>query len=121
MSEQSATEVWIEFLNGPRDGEVVSLDANLIVIGRDADNNLQFAWDADVADRHAGVSRHGDQISIEDFGSGKETLVDGESLAGTTAVVEDTSIVRVGKTEFVCRRLREPLKHSTAATALAEQ
>ena len=121
MSEQSAKELWIEFLNGPRDGEIVTFDADSIVIGRDSDAALQFTWDADVADRHAALSRDGDRISIEDLSSGKETTIDGEPLAGKASSVEDTSIIRVGKTEFVCRRQRESLKQASSMNAQAEK
>lgn len=121
MSEQSSKELWIEFLNGPRDGEIVTFDADSIVIGRDSDVALQFTWDGDVADRHVGLSRDGDRISIEDLGSGKETTVDGEPLAGTATAVEDGSIIRVGKTEFVCRKQREPLQQSMSIRAQAEK
>ena len=105
MSSSSQGELWIEFVNGPRDGEIIQLTSSPVAIGRCQKADLRLSWDAKVADQHARISQTGDELRIEHLGEPSGTFVDGQEVE-KEMVLEESSIICVGRTEFVCRGTR---------------
>jgi pSer/pThr/pTyr-binding forkhead associated (FHA) protein len=93
----------IEFLSGPRDGEVVVLEAGAASIGRDSAQDLALPHDPAASARHARISREGDEIRVEDLGSEAGTFVNNSKIEGSFLLGE-SDVVRVGQTEFHCHR-----------------
>jgi pSer/pThr/pTyr-binding forkhead associated (FHA) protein len=92
----------IEFLSGPRDGEVVIVATTRVIVGRDRTLDVPILGDTVVSRRHAQLRWEGGKILLEDLGSSFGTHVNREKIAGAR-VLHETDIVCVGHTEFVCR------------------
>ena len=107
----------LEFLSGPRDGEVVVIGSNRAEVGRDQGVHLQLSFDRSVSRRHAKIIREGDSFLVEDLGSSFGTIVDGKRIRGTSSINQD-SIVAFGHTEV---KVRVPSPVSTNQQAQAEQ
>ena len=107
----------VEFLSGPRDGEVVCFGANQLEVGRDQGVHLQLTFDRLVSRRHARIHRDGDQFAVEDLDSSYGTTVDGKRVAGKTSVSE-VSILAFGHTEV---KVRRPSEDSEVSHAEAER
>ncbi len=98
----STTGIEVEFLSGPRDGEVLCLSANQLEVGRDQGVHLQLCFDRLVSRRHARITRSGDRLSVEDLDSSYGTTVDGERISGTK-MIHENNIVCFGHTELSIR------------------
>ena len=69
-----------------------------LVIGRERDCQLRLTADPRVSRRHAQVFARGEEIYVEDLGSGNGTFVNGERV--TRQVVQAGDRLRVGRTEL---------------------
>ena len=105
MDTSSQDELWVEFISGPRDGEIIQFTSSPVAIGRGQKADLRLSWDAKVAEQHARISRNDDGLTVERLGEQSDTFVDGQEVTDAV-LLEDSSIVCVGRTEFVCRRDR---------------
>jgi len=105
MAEDSECNFEIEFLSGPRDGEIVSISTTTAIVGRDATVDVPILSDSVVSRRHAQLRWAGGKIQLEDLGSSYGTFVNRERIVGTR-VLRKTDIVCVGHTEFACRPSR---------------
>ena len=102
MSTSSQGELWIEFVSGPRDGEILQCPSSPVLIGRGPDADLRLSWDSSISEQHARISRTGDGLTIEHLGEQPGTFVDGQEVTKEMSL-EESSIICVGRTEFVCR------------------
>jgi pSer/pThr/pTyr-binding forkhead associated (FHA) protein len=102
MPERSDGCFQIEFLSGPRDGEVVDVRTAEAVIGRGAGLDLTIISDTVVSRRHARLRCVEGGISIEDLKSSFGTFVDGARITGERTLDED-DVVCIGHTELRCR------------------
>jgi SARP family transcriptional regulator, regulator of embCAB operon len=82
-------------------GDVITLDASLVTIGRRADRDLLLD-DAGVSRVHAEIRRTGDSYHLFDAGSANGTIVNGERVGDHT--LADGDVIRLGSTELVFRR-----------------
>ena len=114
MSERG---IEIEFLSGPRDGEVVCFESNQLDVGRDQGVHLQLSFDRLVSRRHARIIREKDVFSVEDLDSSYGTTVDGTRVNGKREVNE-ANIIAFGHTEL---KIREPHPDSQQKQAEAER
>ncbi len=81
------------------DGEVYTIDATALSVGRAADNDLSIVGDEYVSARHARFEPRRDGVYVEDQGSTNGTFVNGIRLsAGRRLAPGD--IVRIGETEL---------------------
>jgi pSer/pThr/pTyr-binding forkhead associated (FHA) protein len=83
------------------DGRTYPITAAVTVLGRGTEADV-IVDDAGVSRRHAEVRAEGDQLTVVDLGSTNGTYVDGEKIAGATAVV-DGSRIRVGRSQLTVR------------------
>ncbi len=92
----------VEFLSGPKDGQVIQVTERVAAVGNSRDALIRIAWDDLVKSEHAQITYQGDaQFEIEDLGTEFGTLVDDEKI--DKKVVTSKNILRLGFTEFVCR------------------
>jgi pSer/pThr/pTyr-binding forkhead associated (FHA) protein len=113
MTEGSECSLEIEFLSGPRDGEVTRLYSSDVIVGRGEGVDVSVASDTAVSGRHARIRCAGGEVSIEDLDSGRGTTVNGRKITDVR-VVGNSDIICVGHTEFICRL---PGSKSVAASA----
>lgn len=92
----------IEFLSGPRDGEVIDVRTAEAVIGRGAGLDVTIVSDTVVSRRHARLRCDQGTIVIEDLGSSFGTFVGGEKITGKRSLEVD-DVVCIGHTELRCR------------------
>jgi pSer/pThr/pTyr-binding forkhead associated (FHA) protein len=107
----------VEYLSGPRDGEVVGFGSDQLEVGRDQGVHLQLSFDRLVSRRHARICRDGDQFTVEDLGSSYGTAVDGKRIVGKASISE-VSILAFGHTEV---KVRRPSENSEVKYAEAER
>lgn len=91
-------EAALMVLRGPQVGEVWTLDADEIGIGRSADSAL-FLDDVTVSRNHAVLRRREGQWFVEDAGSLNGTYVDHEPISGEVALSSGSEL-QVGKFKF---------------------
>ena len=115
MSEEAGIQ--IEFLSGPRDGEIDSFRSTSIEFGREQGVHVQLSFDRMVSRRHAKIHRQGDRFEVEDLGSSFGTLVDGKRIGGKQTISPE-SIVTFGHTEI---KVGPPDPNAKAKTAEAAQ
>ena len=90
----------IEFLSGPRDGQVLSFEKDKVDVGRDEGQDLILSFDRVVSRAHAIITRNGDSYSIEDLGSSHGTLVDGKRIKGSQKISSE-NVLCCGHTELM--------------------
>jgi predicted component of type VI protein secretion system len=71
--------------SGPTVGKTYLLEGEVIMIGRDASNEISIN-DAEVSRKHARILRQEDGYLLEDFGSTNGTFVNGQRLLGNIAI-----------------------------------
>jgi hypothetical protein len=119
MATRSQDELWIEFTSGPRDGEIIQFTSSPVVIGRGQKADLRLNWDEKAAELHARIVRSDEELTIEPLDDQSSTFVDGREVTQATAL-DDSSMICVGNTEFVCRTDRtakDPKAKSRTQTA----
>jgi len=87
---------------GSREGEVVQLTSEPLLIGRGTDAAIRLEDDY-VSTRHARIARSGDQWFVEDLGSTNGTYVGSRRITQPT-VIGLGSQVRIGKTVLELRK-----------------
>lgn len=87
---------------GDAGGEVVPLEGDRIVVGRDPTNDVVLASDPTVSRVHAVLERYPSGWTIRDLGAANGTFVNGELLAAERALRPGDE-VRVGATQLVFR------------------
>jgi pSer/pThr/pTyr-binding forkhead associated (FHA) protein len=102
VNDDPKVQFEVEFLSGPRDGEVVRIEADEAIIGREAECELSVPADTVMSRKHARIRCSDTEISIEDLESGYGTLVNDEKV-GEMRILGETDVVRAGNVEFVCR------------------
>ena len=102
MTEASDCCFQIEFLSGPRDGEVLNIRTSEALIGRGAGLDVTIVSDTVVSRRHARLRCGEGNLSIEDLDSSFGTFVGGEKISGPRTLQEE-EIVCIGHTELCCR------------------
>ena len=102
MGERSDYCFQIEFLSGPRDGEVLKIRTSEAMIGRGAGLDVRVVSDTVVSRTHARLRCAEGKVSIEDLQSSFGTFVGGEKISGPRTLEED-DIVCIGHTELRCR------------------
>ncbi len=98
-------------------GEVITLRANGMIIGRSADNDICLA-EAEVSRRHSKLDllEEGDQglvVTLQDLGSTNGTYVNGRRLdpEGTPTALRNGDVVRVGSHAFKLKQLDDMERH----------
>lgn len=109
----------IELLSGPDDGEVIGVDTEEIILGRQRDCCLPLTSDTLVSRQHAQIRLADGRLSIEDLRSSFGTFVNGEKISQRREL-EPTDVVCLGRTEFFCR-LPRPDASKVEMTQHAEQ
>jgi PPM family protein phosphatase len=88
---------WLTFLEGPRTGQVVPLEAST-AIGADSDCRIVIEEDF-VSRRHAAISRTEHGFVLQDFDSTNGTFINNVRTKEESLV--DGDLIRVGSTEMV--------------------
>jgi pSer/pThr/pTyr-binding forkhead associated (FHA) protein len=115
MNESERTAFLVEFLSGPRDGDVLTFEIDDVEIGRgEPAPRLPLPADTRVSPRHARLRLADGRVRIDDLGSEQGTFVNDERV-DSSREVQETDVVRVGSTEFSCRR---PHVQQVSAAAL---
>ena len=104
-------EVFLEILNGDRQGEIFSISAKTVTIGRDPQCDLHLA-DPYVSRKHCQIVFRGDHFTMMDLGSLNKTQVKEKEYIQKN--LKDGYVISAGKTEL---RFRWP----NAKAWLAEQ
>ena len=81
------------------EGDVVTLDAHPLTIGRGATNDVSLPGDDYASTRHARIEPRRDGIWVEDIGSTNGTFVNGIRLTRERRLAAG-DIVRVGETDL---------------------
>lgn len=102
MVENSEFLFEVEFLSGPDDGEVKRLYSREVIVGTEPGADLIIASDIAASGSHARIQKLADGFWIEDLGSDRGTMVNGEQIT-TRRKIGQSDVVRVGHTEFICR------------------
>jgi hypothetical protein len=101
---------WLIVKSGGRYGKVYQIKANAI-IGRDARKADMVLDDEKLSGLHAKFVVKNGQFVLYDLGSSNGTHVNGQEVAGSTAVKENDEI-RMGNIVFVLKTLGEPVLSS---------
>jgi hypothetical protein len=96
------TPTAVAIVEGGNKGEVVSLDAAPLLIGRGNDAAIRLDDDY-VSTRHARIGSSGDQWYVEDLGSTNGTYVGSSRISQPTAISLGTQI-RIGKSILELRK-----------------
>ncbi len=102
MSEFDNALFEIEFLSGPRDGEIVRIEMPDAVVGRDSDVAVSVAADLALSPQHLKIHCQQNEISIESIDEKLDSFINEKTFQGKS-VVSETDVVRTGNTEFACR------------------
>lgn len=98
----SEVQFEVEFLSGPKDGQVVQVTEKEALVGSARESLIRISWDDLVMQEHTKIIYQGDgQFEVEDLGTDFGTLIDDEKV--DKKVVTSQNILRLGFTEFVCR------------------
>jgi pSer/pThr/pTyr-binding forkhead associated (FHA) protein len=94
---------FVSFRNLDAELELVVLEGDRIVIGRDPDNDLTLPWDVEVSRVHALLERlAGAWTVVDDDLSRNGTFVNGQRVRGRRRL-NDRDVVKVGATELLYR------------------
>lgn len=94
---------FLSFRNLDAELELVVLEGDRIVVGRDPDNDLVLAWDVEISRVHALLERlAGAWTVVDDDLSRNGTYVNGQRVRGRRRL-NDRDIVKVGATELLYR------------------
>jgi pSer/pThr/pTyr-binding forkhead associated (FHA) protein len=94
---------FLAFRNAETDLDVIELEGERVVIGRDAGNDLVLPWDVEVSRVHAMLERlAGAWTVVDDDLSRNGTFVNGQRVRGRRRL-NDRDVVRVGATELLYR------------------
>lgn len=104
-------EVYLEILNGDREGELFPITRKTVTIGRDPQCDLHLA-DPYVSRKHCQIVFRGDHFTMMDLGSLNKTRVKEKDYIQKN--LKDGYVITAGKTQL---RFRWP----DAKTWLAEQ
>lgn len=96
LIEQDPVPV-IEIVQGNEKGRSYRFERSSMSIGRGLDNDVVLT-DIAVSRRHVKMTRNGNEITIEDLGSGNGTVVNGSKIQ--TSVVSGADRIEVGNTVF---------------------
>tara|TARA_B100000945_G_scaffold224464_1_gene181474 strand:- start:165 stop:1040 length:876 start_codon:yes stop_codon:yes gene_type:complete len=75
IAENRVTSFGIKVLSGKQEGQIFLLDQNRFSLGYGSQNNLILRGYAEVCDRHAQITKKGDQNYIESSDTGGDVLV----------------------------------------------
>jgi hypothetical protein len=90
----------LEFLSGPRKGQLIPLEAEVTTIGSGAGSTVTVG-DVGVSRRHAGIRKSEGGFELADLGSTNGVYVNGERVAKRR--LQSADVIRVGATEMVFR------------------
>jgi pSer/pThr/pTyr-binding forkhead associated (FHA) protein len=98
---------FVAFRNLDAELELVVLEGDRIVIGRDPDNDLTLPWDVEVSRVHALLERlAGAWTVVDDDLSRNGTYVNGQRVRGRRRL-NDRDVVKVGATDLLYRNPAE--------------
>ena len=84
---------------GPYLGKIFELNADAIIVGREASNPVALTEDSTTSRRHALILRQSGQFTIQDEGSSNGTLVNGVKIMEPKAISAGDEI-QIGSTRF---------------------
>lgn len=87
----------LEIIRGNEQGRRYPLVNEVTKVGRGLDNDIVLT-DIAVSRKHLKIYRQGDQITIQDLGSGNGTIVNGRRIQ--TTILQPGSVVEIGNTVF---------------------
>jgi hypothetical protein len=103
LAAERGNHPFLAFRNAEAELDLVELEGDRIVIGRDAGNDLVLPWDVEVSRVHAMLERlAGAWTVVDDDLSRNGTFVNGQRVRGRRRL-NDNDILRVGATELVYR------------------
>lgn len=103
LAAERGERPFLAFRNLDAELELVELDGDRVVIGRDAGNDLVLQWDVEVSRVHALLERlAGAWTVVDDDLSRNGTFVNGQRVRGRRRL-NDRDTVRVGATEVLFR------------------
>lgn len=103
LTAERGQRAFLAFRNLDSELELVVLEGDRVVIGRDADNDLVLTWDVEVSRVHALLERlAGAWTVVDDDLSRNGTFVNGQRVRGRRRL-NDRDVVKVGATELLYR------------------
>ena len=103
LAAERGSSPFLAFRNAATGLDLVQLDGERIVIGRDASNDLALPWDVEVSRVHAMLELlAGSWTVVDDDLSRNGTFVNGQRVRGRRRL-SDGDLLRVGSTELVYR------------------
>ncbi len=104
------------------DGREITLDRDVITIGRVPDNDVSFPEDSNVSRYHAEIERRGGDYWIIDLKSSNGTTVNGTRLSGerTIAIGDKLAFGGSSEAEFVSGEAASPDSGSPEIAGLSE-
>jgi pSer/pThr/pTyr-binding forkhead associated (FHA) protein len=103
LAAERGTRPFLAFRNLDADLELIELEGDRLVIGREADNNIALTWDVEVSRVHALLERlAGAWTVVDDDLSRNGTFVNGQRVRGRRRL-NDRDVVRVGATDLLFR------------------
>lgn len=73
-------------ISGPAEGTEIEVGSTPFTFGREAKGEGALGDDAEISRAHARVRERGSELVVEDLGSTNGTFVNGDRIAGTTAL-----------------------------------
>jgi predicted component of type VI protein secretion system len=77
--------------SGPNAGKTYPLEADEIIVGRDASNTISIN-DSEISRKHAKLNLHGAAYVIQDLGSTNGTFINGQRVTGTQVLNPGDSV-----------------------------
>jgi hypothetical protein len=103
LAAERGNRPFLAFRNAEAGLDLVELEGDRVVIGRDAGNDLVLPWDVEVSRVHAMLERlAGSWTVVDDDLSRNGTFVNGQRVRGRRRL-NDRDVLRVGGTELIYR------------------
>jgi hypothetical protein len=103
LAAERGSRPFLAFRNAEAGLDLVELDGDRVVIGRDVGNDLVLPWDVEVSRVHAILERlAGSWTVVDDDLSRNGTFVNGQRVRGRRRL-NDRDVLRVGATELIYR------------------
>ncbi len=97
LPSSEAPQLQVEVVGGPMDGSRRRINKRIITIGRAKDTDFALPLDLMVSNRHASITREGEQYWLEDLKSSNGTYLSDKQIHGRVLIGPGT-IFLVGQT-----------------------